>query len=433
MPMSVVSPYGPARRSGRRVLFLSLAFFCAVLPWPVDAQTTDTRIGQIEAARNQKAQVLAPAKPGLMERGFSLVEGRMKVWGQQTPGLHLKFGDLASGAGIFALGPEYVQPSLAHGLFRFRGSAVASLRKYNKYDLQFTAPADAATRWYALDLYAVHRDYPSLGYYGPGPDSIKNGRSNYRLEDTAFTSTLDLRVAPHLYFGPSAGYLFVNVGPGTDDRFVSADKVYSVPGMDRQANFFRYGGHLQFDYRDDPEGPRSGGNYRAAYSHYEDRKLGAHDFDRVELKLEQYIPFFNDQRNFVLRAQGVASYTRTGQAVPFYLQPTLGGSDNLRGYRSYRFTDDNMISATAEYRWEAFSALDMAVFADAGKVFPQHTAWTLQNLESSVGVGFRFHASHRVFLRLDTAFSHEGFQVWIGLSDASMKEPVRPPLMRSAF
>jgi hypothetical protein len=399
---------------------------------PSSPSAQGTRAAQIEAARREKSQALTPPKTSMFEKVMSLAERRLMSLGQRSAGWNLRFGDLASGAGIISAGPEYIQPSLAGGLFRLRGSAVASLRKYQKYDLQLTAPAAAAIRWYALDFYAVHRNYPSVAYYGPGPDSVRQGRSNYRLEDTAFTSTLDLRIAPRLHLGPAASYLFVNVGPGTDSRYVSTEQVFSPPGIDRQANFFRYGGHLQYDYRDSTGGPR-GGNYRAVYSHYEDRKLGAHDFDRAELKLEQYIPFFHEQRHFVLRAQATASYTRTGQTVPFYLQPTLGGSDDLRGYRSYRFADDNMISATAEYRWAVFSALDMAVFADAGKVFPQHTAWTLKDLESSFCFGFRFHAQHSVFLRVDTAFSHEGFQVWIKLSDIFMQEPVRPPLLHSTF
>jgi hypothetical protein len=30
-----------------------------------------------------------------------------------------------------------------------------------------------------------------------------------------------------------------------------------------------------------------------------------------------------------------------GSVVPFYVQPTLGGPDDLRGFRRFRFRDDN--------------------------------------------------------------------------------------------
>jgi outer membrane protein assembly factor BamA len=307
-----------------------------------------------------------------------------------------------------------------------------STRIYERYDMQITLPAAAASRWYALDLYTVHRNYPGINYYGPGPNSFSGARSQYRLEDTGFTGTLDLRVAPRLFFGPSAGYLMVNVGPAGSDRFVSAERRFSPPGILQQSNFFRYGAYLQYDYRDHPGGPRSGGNYRAALSRYEDRKVGAYDFDRAELTLEQYIPFFNHQRVIVLRGEAIASRSRHGQTVPFYLQPTLGGTDSLRGYPSRRFSDDNAIVMNAEYRWEAFSGVEMGLFADAGKVFPQHADWNLRGLRTSAGVGMQFHAYSNVFFRLDAGFSREGFQVGIRFKD-SFASSTRPPLMRSLF
>jgi outer membrane protein assembly factor BamA len=90
----------------------------------------------------------------------------------------------------------------------------------------------------------------------------------------------------------------------------------------------------------------------------------------------------------------------------------LGGSDDLRGYRPFRFYDNNSLVFNAEYRWEVFSGLDMALFADAGKVYPRWQQTNFENLEASFGFGFRFNVRNDVFLRIDTGFSHEGFQVW---------------------
>src|SRR2546422_1062236 len=35
-----------------------------------------------------------------------------------------------------------------------------------------------------VKLSTLHRNVSEMAYYGPGPDSQKSGRSNYRLEDT---------------------------------------------------------------------------------------------------------------------------------------------------------------------------------------------------------------------------------------------------------
>jgi outer membrane translocation and assembly module TamA len=71
----------------------------------------------------------------------------------------------------------------------------------------------------------------------------------------------------------------------------------------------------------------------------------------------------------------------------------------------------------AEYRWEVFSGLDGAIFADAGKVFPRRGMLNFGNLESDVGFGLRFNARNATAIRIDVGFSHEGFQVWLKFND----------------
>jgi len=54
----------------------------------------------------------------------------------------------------------------------------------------------------------------------------------------------------------------------------------------------------------------------------------------------------------------------------------------------------------------------MAVFADTGKVFHRPGQINLSDLQTSAGFGFRFNNGQSSVMRLDTAFSREGFQVW---------------------
>jgi outer membrane translocation and assembly module TamA len=71
-----------------------------------------------------------------------------------------------------------------------------------------------------------------------------------------------------------------------------------------------------------------------------------------------------------------------------------------------------------EYRWFCSPALDMAVFADAGKVFQRWEQWNFHHLESDVGFGVRFkgRAGTPAF-SVDTGFSHEGFQIWFRVNN----------------
>jgi outer membrane protein assembly factor BamA len=191
----------------------------------------------------------------------------------------------------------------------------------------------------------------------------------------------------------------------------------SAPGLDRQANFLRPGAFGQIDYRDDPAGPKSGGNYVSEWTWYEDRSLGAFSFGRWDIDVQQYIPFFNKSRRLALRARMTMTKARSGHRVPFYLQPYLGGSDDLRGFRPYRFTGPNAVVYNAEYRWEIFSGLDGALFFDAGKVMFHRGHLGMADLEVSPGFGFRFNARNQTFIRLDVGFSHEGVGVWLKFND----------------
>jgi hypothetical protein len=91
----------------------------------------------------------------------------------------------------------------------------------------------------------------------------------------------------------------------------------------------------------------------------------------------------------------------------------LGGNDDLRGFVPYRFRDYHSVSLGLEHRWHAFSLLDMALFADAGKVVPLKRELTPERLHYSGGIGFRFRARSAIVTRIDFAASSEGFRmIW---------------------
>jgi outer membrane protein assembly factor BamA len=378
----------------------------------------DTRAGQIQQAREEKARNLAPDEVSGTERALRRLkeEKILERIAAGYNGFRLKIGNMATGGG-FAIGPEYYREELFDGNLMARGAAQISTRAYQKLETQWTLPRLADNRAW-IDFYAAHRNYNSINYYGPGPDSEKTARSNYRLEDTYADAVVGVRPARWFNVGGSAGYLWMNVGPGKDNRFASADQYFpGVPGMQDQTNFLRYAGFVQADYRDNRFGPKSGGNYIVQWTKYDDRDFGLNNFRRLDINLEQYLPIFNKTRVIALRARTALTDTDAGQQVPFYLQPVVGGSDDLRGFRPFRFSGRNMMVMNAEYRWEAFAGMDAAIFADAGKVFERRGQLNFANLESSAGFGFRFNARNQTFLRLDVGFSHEGFQVWFKFND----------------
>lgn len=378
-----------------------------------------SRTQEIEQERDKKAALLKPeivTKEENFLRNFK-DKKYLERFAAGFNGLRAKVGNMVVGSG-FAFGPEYYREDLLKGELTFRSSAQISTRGYLKLDTQATLPRLASSRL-NLDLHATYRNYGAIDYYGPGPDSSREGRSNYRLEDTTLETILTFKPSRHVRLGPSLAYLNTNVGPGTrDPQFISSEKIYEVPGIRHQSDFIRTGVYGQFDYRDNPLGPKNGGNYVMNYSWFNDQRLNQFNFRRLDIDLQQFIGFFNRTRVIALRAKGTFTDTDRNEAVPFYLQPVLGGANTLRGYRNFRFSDRNMVIYNAEYRWEIFAGLDGAIFADAGKVTHRRgLATNFKDLESSVGFGLRFNARNATFMRIDTAFSHEGFQVWFQFND----------------
>ena len=379
-----------------------------------------TRAAEIEKARAAKAAQLKPEEVSKAEGWLSRFRDKefLERFSQGFNGIRAKIGNMVTGGG-FAIGPEYAREDLLKGRLNFRTAAQVSTRGFYKIDNQWTLPRLAGNK-VSLDFYTVHHDYASISYYGPGPDSTKGGRADYRLEDTSTEATGVFTPVRGLAIGGTVGALWMNIGPGNDRRFISAARIFTEaqsPGIQNQTNFFRYGVFLQHDTRSSPIAAKAGRNIVFQYTWFDDRKLNIHNFRRIDAEIQQYIPILNRSRVFALRAKTVLTEANGKETAPFYLQPILGGSDDLRGFRPFRFSDRDMVVFNAEYRWEIFGGLDGALFVDAGKVFSRRGQLNFSNLESSYGFGLRGNARNATFLRLDVGFSHEGFQIWLKFND----------------
>jgi outer membrane protein assembly factor BamA len=239
------------------------------------------------------------------------------------------------------------------------------------------------------DVKAVYRNFTKVDFYGVGQNSRRDDRTTYQREDTNLIGRFGVKPTQYLTAGVQGGWL------ATD-----------------QPNYLQTGAFVDIDYRDEPANPRSGGHYVAQWMSLQDRKFGLYDHGRYDLEVQQYFPFFNQRRVIALRGKTTLTRTAPGQQIPFFMQPTIGGAEDLRGFREFRFQDNNSIVLNAEYRWEAFSGLDLALFADAGQVASRPTDIDFSDLQKSYGVGARFNTSKGVFMRIDLGFSGEGRQVF---------------------
>jgi hypothetical protein len=406
------------------MLRVTAACLCIiVLGGTAAAQTADdpatpivSRADAIEVKREEKASKLSPETQLKGERVVDriLENPVVKALSAEQPGLDVKIGGLITGSGV-AAGPEYLRRDLDDDRLIFRAWASGSVKEFWLAKTELEIP-NLAGNWLFADFSATHRGYPEINYFGPGPHS-PDLRTSWALKDNWLTGILGVQPFRHTQIGVIGRYLTEVVGPGKDARG-PADEAFTpeaTPGLLAGSNFVQAGTFVQFDYRDNPGEAHGGGMYWIDFSDYSDLKFGRYSFGRVDAEVQQYLPLphLNGTHVIALRARTSFTDAHSGDAVPFYLQPTLGGPDTLRGFEAFRFFDNNALILNGEYRWKLYDGLDGALFADAGKVFPRWQQFSLSDLQTSYGFGLRFlNGRGQAIVRFDVGFSREGFAIW---------------------
>jgi hypothetical protein len=317
-------------------------------------------------------------------------------------GVYARFGGMTTGSGL-ALGAGYRKYLLDERIFT-DVSAALSTKLYKALD--------ARARWARfwddrIELWSEfrYRDYPQEDYFGPGDNSILENQTSYGIESTDIIGRALLKVLPWLTIGTDIGFFNPTIGPGTDDSVRSIEDLFAdleAPGLAslQQPNFLHNTLFAEVDYRDRRGNPTRGGFYRTAFSTWEDVTLEQFDHHRFDAEAAQ---FFQVKPKHVIAVRIGLSYVNneTGDRVPFYFLPYVGGSDTLRGYREFRFRDENVLFLNAEYRFRVLPFVEVAPFFDAGEVRADWEDIGPGDLRTSYGVGFRAGTDDRVFLRMD--------------------------------
>ena len=115
----------------------------------------------------------------------------------------------------------------------------------------------------------------------------------------------------------------------------------------------------------------------------------------------------------MLSFRGAVSTTglKSGEQIPFFMLPSIGGGSSLRAYSSWRFRDRNSMEIQAEWRVMVNRYIDTAVFYATGKVTAKTSELDFDGLKHDYGVGFRFHGPLATPLRIDFAKGSEGFRI----------------------
>jgi ATP:ADP antiporter, AAA family len=354
-----------------------------VLAAATSASAQDTREAQLAAEQAEKATRLHEYEPTAAERRIMLAE---KLFVSERP-VYAFIGSVMSGGGL-AIGPGYRGRFADSG--RFDLHAAWSVRNYKTIDATLHLP-ELANRRLTIEAAGNWLDAPNVAFYGIGNDSSAS-RRDYAYRAATVGATARLQATR-----------FVAAGGGMD--------LLAIDATDVSPTYRRTRAFAAFDWRTSPSFTRHGGLYRLDWSDYRDSGNRS-SFRRIDAEADQFIPLLRENWVVALRAGASTTDAANGNDVPYFLLPDLGGSHTLRGYPTWRFRDRNRLLMTGEFRWTAGPWIDMALFADAGKVAPRLADLGLRDLQHSYGVGVSVHTFERTLTRIEMARTREG----IGLS-----------------
>jgi hypothetical protein len=380
------------------------------------------------------------AKPSKLVEILSTVENRgfEQFISFQLEHLRVGFGKI-SPVSNFTPAIQYERPRLAKTPLKLRAAAAYSITGFQFYGLKLgsfrdTAPYDflgegfvgapfnfdrrsqePTDRFFYADL--RYRDFPREYFFGIGPDSSKENRSDYGLRETAFELIGGYQFTRWMAAEIRGGYLTTTVGRANDGKVRDSQEVFaeaSAPGLGgEQSDYWRIDWALYLAWEGDPNVPAAQLGLR--FARFDEVDEGRFDFSRFSLDARGQVPLGSRQRSLAVRfytSGDVVDINTPNATVPFYLMKTLGGNETLRGYQDFRFRGKNLLYMSAEYRWEATAAFELALFYDAGKVYEDRHDFGFGDLKSTWGFGIRAKSFRRVTFRIDIGRSPEGTLVF---------------------
>ncbi len=183
-----------------------------------------------------------------------------------------------------------------------------------------------------MSFHVGYQHNANESFYGFGQDSLEENRVSFAQTVGAAGTVLWWQAPSWLYIGGGIGFRDTDVGEGSDDFPPPPDfNPDELPGFVEQVEYITYDSFVQIDWRNKGN-PYRGGLYSVRWSDWRDQDVGMFSFNKLDIEVQQYIPFLMNKRVIALRAHTTITDTDPGQEVPFYLMPTLGGTRDLRGY-----------------------------------------------------------------------------------------------------
>ena len=230
---------------------------------------------------------------------------------------------------------------------------------------------------------AISYTHFPFNFYGIGNDTRK--ADGELVDEKRFKLNFDAErlITKNLYAGIVAGgfnYKYANAD-ATSDFFETDPQVQDRSGG---ASVF-IGPSLIFDTRNNNTYTTKG-MIITAYYNLMHGILSNNNYIGGFLNLE-YSQFFLLSKRLVLGID-IQEQSLTGGQSPFYLLPSLGSDEMMRGYYNGRYRDRNFIAGQTELRYRITDRIGIVGFLGTGEV--AHSSFSLNSLKPDYGGGLRY-------------------------------------------
>ena len=269
-----------------------------------------------------------------------------------------------------------------------------------------------------------HFDLPTMPFFGLGNQTSLHDRSLFELTETEIPILVDFPIAYGLTVSAQANALFAASDPSP--TFASRFSESTAPGIRASTTHMVPGAAVTYRSPDVLYGFYGEG--RASYEAYRTLAGGSFSFDRVQARAAvhygiedqpfsqgtfPYVRSLLGSSQFTIEANLVISDARAHNAVPFYLQPTLGGGDInnenwLKSYTSYRFRAPSTVAYGVSYERRLIDPFGISVFAEWGKVGQDVGDLDFDRLKHSIGMGLTFRLGGKAVVEFSLAWGSEG-------------------------
>ncbi len=243
----------------------------------------------------------------------------------------------------------------------------------------------STSHWFAQNRYhytisGSYIDFPA-NFYGIGNDTRAADAERILEKRFKFFVGGEKLVSKSTYVGFLAGMLSYKYGSNNFGIFETEPRIQNRDG----GTTLLVGPGFVFDTRDNNTYTNTGVEVVSSLQYYKGiLSINGYNGGLFTIEATQY----NHLAKRLNLCFDLYDTNLLGGASPFFLLPTMGSDELMRGYYNGRFRDRNYVSAQAELRYRFSRRLGLAFFGGGGSVFAD--GFSFAGLKPSYGGGLRY-------------------------------------------